>query len=72
MTRIQLSNVENLINNRKNKMQSNIYTSKIHKPSKTKQEASENSVKTAYKGKTWKRGNDKREMYNYCAGGALK
>lgn len=52
-------------------MQSNIYTSKIIKPSKTKQEARENSVKTAYKGRdkvaTWKRGTDKREMYNYCA-----
>lgn len=43
-------------------MQSNIYTSKIIKPSKAKQETSENSVKTAYKGKTWKRGTDKRTL----------
>lgn len=54
-------------------MQSNIYTAKIHKPSKTKQEANENSVKTAHKGRdkvaTWKRGTDKREMYNYAVGG---
>lgn len=53
-------------------MQSNIYTSKIIKPSKTKQESRENSLKTAYKGKTWERGTDKREMYNYCDVGALK
>lgn len=43
-------------------MQSNIYTSKIHKTSKPKQEASEKSSKEAYKGKTWKRGTDKRSM----------
>lgn len=48
--------------NRKNKMQSNIYTSKIIKTSKHKQESSDNSVKTAHKGKTWKRGTDKRSM----------
>ena len=47
-------------------MQSNIYTNKIHKPSKTKQETSEKGIKHGYKGKTWKRGTDKREMYNYA------
>lgn len=51
-------------------MQSNIYTSKIIKPSKTKQETRENNVKTSYKGRdkvaTWKRGMDKRAMYNYA------
>ena len=47
-------------------MQSNIYTSKINKPSKPKQEASENVTKQGYKGKTWKRGTDKRKMYNYA------
>lgn len=43
-------------------MQSNIYTSKIHKPSKAKQEAGEKSSKEVYKGKTWKRGTDKRSV----------
>ena len=43
-------------------MQSNIYTNKIYKPSKAKQETSENMPKQAYKGKTWKRGTDKRAM----------
>ena len=47
-------------------MQSNIYTSKIIKASKANKDTRENSVKTAYKGKTWKRGTDKREMYNYA------
>lgn len=52
-------------------MQSNIYTSKIIKPSKTKQETRENSVKKGYKGRdkvaTWERSTSKREMYNYAA-----
>lgn len=43
-------------------MQSNIYTSKIHKASKTKQETREKALKQGYKGKTWKRGTDKRSM----------
>lgn len=47
-------------------MQSNIYTSKIHKPSKAKQEHNEHAIKQAYNGKTWKRETDKREMYNYA------
>ena len=47
-------------------MQSNIYTSKIIKTSKVKQESRENMPKQAYKGRTWKRGTDKREMYNYA------
>lgn len=55
-----------ILYNRKNIMQSNIYTNKIHKTSKAKQEPRENSVKTAHKGKTWKRDMDKREMYNYA------
>ena len=54
-------------------MQSNIYTSKMHshknsenplKPSKL--ETSEKGVKQGYKGKSWKRVTDKREMYNYA------
>ena len=53
-------------------MQSNIYTSKIIKTSKIKQDTGEKALKEAYKGKTWKRGTDKREMYNYCDVGALK
>jgi hypothetical protein len=45
-------------------MQSNFSTIKtIRKP---KQETSEKALKTAYKGKTWQRGTDKREMYNYA------
>lgn len=48
-------------------MQSNIYTAKIVKSSKPdKLETSEKGVKTAYKGKSWKRGTDKREMCNYA------
>ena len=50
-------------------MQSNIYTNKIIRTSTNKpkqQETSEKHVKTAYKGKTWKRGTDKRKMYNYA------
>lgn len=44
-------------------MQSNIYTAKIHKPSKPgKPETSEKASKTAYNGKTWKRGTDKRAL----------
>ena len=43
-------------------MQSNIYTAKIIKASKPKQEASEKASKEAYKGKTWKRGTDKRAL----------
>lgn len=44
-------------------MQSNIYTSKIVKHSKpSKQETSEKASKEAYKGKTWKRGTDKRSL----------
>lgn len=56
-------------------MQSNIYTSKMHShknsenPSKpSKPESRDKGIKTAHKGKTWNRGTDKREMYNYCAG----
>jgi len=46
-------------------MQSNFSTIKIsRKPSK--QETSEKHAKTAYKGRTWQRGTDKREMYNYA------
>lgn len=44
-------------------MQSNLYRIKTVK---TKQESRENNLKTAYKGKTWERGTDKREMYNYA------
>lgn len=54
-------------------MQSNIYTSKMHShknsenPSKpSKLETSEKASKQGYKGKTWERGTDKREMYNYA------
>lgn len=48
-------------------MQSNIYTNKIVKPSKpSKLEQRDNSVKQAYKGKTWERGTDKREMYCFA------
>lgn len=43
-------------------MQSNIYTSKIHKTSKPKQETGEGTVKQSHKGKTWKRGTDKRNI----------
>lgn len=43
-------------------MQSNIYTSKIIKTSKAKQDTRENMPKQAYKGKTWKRETDKRSM----------
>lgn len=43
-------------------MQSNIYTNKIHKTSKPNQEANEKALKEAYKGKTWKRGTDKRSV----------
>ena len=44
-------------------MQSNIYTSKIVKPSKpSKLDTSEKGIKTTHKGKTWKRGTDKRSM----------
>ena len=44
-------------------MQSNIYTAKIHKPSKpSKIETSEKGSKQGYKGKTWKRGTNKRSM----------
>lgn len=46
-------------------MQSNYNTIKITRKN-TKQETSEKHVKTAYKGKTWQRGTDKREMYNYA------
>lgn len=47
-------------------MQSNIYTAKIVKPSKpSKLETSEKGIKQSHKGKSWKRGTDKREMYNY-------
>lgn len=54
----------NVVSAEDNIMQSNYNTIKItHKP---KQEASEKAVKQAYKGKTWKRGTDKREMYNYA------
>lgn len=55
-------------------MQSNIYTSKMHShknsenPSKpSKLETSEKGIKHGYKGKTWKRGTDKREMHNYAS-----
>ena len=60
---------QNLLNFWKTKMQSNIYTSKMHShknrenPSNhSKLETSEKGVKTAYKGKTWKRGTDKRNV----------
>ena len=44
-------------------MQSNIYTSKIVKHSKpSKLETSEKGIKQGYKGKSWKRGTDKRAM----------
>jgi hypothetical protein len=47
-------------------MQSNFPTIKtIRKPKQ--QETSHKHVKQAYKGKTWQRGTDKREMYNYAA-----
>jgi len=45
-----------------NIMQSNIYTSKIIKQSKLKQDTGEKVLKEAYKGKSWKRGTDKRSM----------
>ena len=47
-------------------MQSNSY--KIKTVKTAKQDTSEKGVKTAYKGKTWERGTNKREMYNYVAG----
>ena len=44
-------------------MQSNIYTAKIHKPSKPgKLDTSEKGIKQGHKGKTWKRGTDKRNF----------
>ena len=48
-------------------MQSNIYTAKIHKPSKPgKLDTSEKGIKQGYKGRdkvaTWKRGTDKRNF----------
>jgi hypothetical protein len=52
-------------------MQSNFSTIKTMRKPK-QQEASEKAIKTAYKGRTWERGTDKREMYNYCLQGALK
>lgn len=48
-------------------MQSNSYKIKTVKTIKAKQETSEKALKEAYKGKTWERGADKREMYNYRA-----
>jgi len=51
-------------------MQTNFNTVKITR--KPKQETSEKQVKQAYKGRTWERGTDKREMYNYCLQGGLK
>ena len=60
-------------NNRKTKMQSNIYTNKIVKPSKpSKLDTSEKGVKTAHKGKSWKRGTDKRSMNFDSVQGDLK
>jgi hypothetical protein len=46
-------------------MQSNFTTVKITRKS-SKLETTSKHVKTAYKGKTWQRGTDKREMYNYA------
>jgi len=45
-------------------MQSNFNKVKITR--KHNQETSEKHAKTAYKGRTWERGTDKREMYNYA------
>jgi hypothetical protein len=45
-------------------MQSNFSTIKTTR--KPKQETTLKHVKTAYKGRAWKRGTDKREMYNYA------
>ncbi len=54
-------------------MQSNIYTNKIVKPSKpSKLETSEKGIKTAYKGKTWKRDNTKRSFDFSSLQGGLK
>lgn len=47
-------------------MQSNFQHIKITRKTK-QQETTTKHVKTAYKGRTWERGTDKREMYNYCA-----
>lgn len=52
-------------------MQSNFFTIKTIRKH-AKQETGEKHVKTAYKGKQWHRGTDKRELYNYCLQGALK
>jgi hypothetical protein len=46
-------------------MQSNFQHIKITRKPK-QQEVSERASKTAYTGKTWQRGTDKREMYNYA------
>jgi hypothetical protein len=46
-------------------MQTNCNTIKTMRKPKT-QETTSKHVKTAYKGKTWERGTDKREMYNYA------
>ncbi len=47
-------------------MQTNFNTIKTIRKPKT-QEAIEKQSKTAYKGKTWKRDTNKREMYNYAS-----
>jgi hypothetical protein len=49
-------------------MQTNFNTIKITRKPK-QQETTTKHVKTAYKGKQWKRGTDKREMYNYALEG---
>lgn len=48
-------------------MQSNIYTAKIHKQRQkdaqsNKLDTSEKGIKQDYKGKSWKRGTDKRSL----------
>ncbi len=55
-------------------MQTNFSTIKIIRTStnKPKQEASEKHVKTAYKGKKWVRGTDKRSMNFDSLKGGLK
>jgi hypothetical protein len=45
-------------------MQSNFQHVKTMR--KPKQETTLKHVKTTHKGKTWQRGTDKREMYNYA------